>query len=55
MQLRDRSLRQNIALLPLHMFALVGVAFLLDDLHREELLRVDLVQPHANAHRQSRP
>jgi len=33
----------------------VGVAHLFHHLHREEFIRVDLVQPDADTHRQSRP
>jgi len=36
-------------------FLVEGVALLLDHLHREEFIRVDLVQPDPDAHRQSRP
>ena len=35
--------------------AVVGVALLLNPLHREELVRVNLVQPDPDTHRERRP
>ena len=43
------------SLLLLHALPVVRVTLLLDDLHGEELVRVDLVQPDPDTHRERRP
>jgi hypothetical protein len=45
----------TVPLLLFEAAATVGAAVLFDDLHGEELIRVDLVQPDPDTHRERRP